>query len=87
MPFIATLFKIPGKGGWTFVRVPDAEVPPIDMGPWGRAPVMATVDGVTYPTSVWHQRETAFSLSIPARIRRGKGDGDEVEVALSPRTT
>lgn len=82
-PFRATLWRWPGKGGWTFVSVPaDAAPPPSE--PWGRAPVEATVDGTTWSTSVWHDRTHGALLPVPARVRLGKGEGDEVEVSLLP---
>jgi hypothetical protein len=53
--FTATLSRVAGKGGWTYV-VPRALTPPITRG-WGQTPVIATVDGVTWTTSVWRTRE------------------------------
>ena len=38
--FRATLFTIPGKGGWTFAPVPAEHAPQV-VGPWGRTPVIA----------------------------------------------
>lgn len=84
MTFRAPLWRYPGPGGWTFVNVPPAEAP-APAAPWGRAPVAATVDGVTWPTSVWHDRERGPLLAVPARVRRDKGPGDVVEVTLAPR--
>jgi hypothetical protein len=54
--FTATLSRVAGKGGWTYVVVPKALAPPITRG-WGQTPVTATVDGVTWTTSVWRTRE------------------------------
>ena len=50
--FTTTLFTIPGKGGWTFAPIPEQHAPEV-AGPWGRTPVVATVDGVTWSTSAW----------------------------------
>lgn len=83
MGFRARLFRFPGPGGWTFAPVPIEQAPP-PVAPWGRVPVIATVDGRTWSTSVWHDREHGPLLPVPARIRAGKGDGDEVEVELIP---
>jgi hypothetical protein len=82
--FTSTLFRIPGKGGWTFAPVP-AEHAPAVYGPWGRSPVRATVDGQTWDTSVWKDSRLGWLLAIPARVRGGKGDGDDVTVELTPR--
>ena len=83
MSFTATLFKWPGKGGWTFVSVPDTHAPEA-AGPWGRTPVLATVDGLTWRTSAWRDREHGWLLPVPAKVRRGKHAGDTVEVDLEP---
>ena len=42
--FASTLFRVEGKGGWTFAPVPE-ELAPSVSGPWGRTSVIATVDG------------------------------------------
>lgn len=83
MTFSAELFRIPGKGGWTFVVVPP-EHAPAPTRPWGRTPVRATVDGVAFETSVWRDRARGCLLAVPARIRRGKEHGDVVTVRLEP---
>ena len=81
MTFNATLVRWPGKGGWTFVHVPE-EMAPSVAGPWGRTSVTATVDGVTWETSVWRDRQHGWLLAVPVRVRRGKEDGDSVEVEI-----
>jgi hypothetical protein len=82
MVFQATLFKVPGKGGWTFAPVPEAHAPTA-AGAWGRAPVVAVVDGQRWRTSVWRDRTHGWLLAVPAKIRRGKSHGDVVEVSIS----
>jgi Domain of unknown function (DUF1905) len=84
MPFVAILFRYPGKGGWTFVPVPP-EHAPLPNRRWGRVPVRATVDGRSWDTSVWHDRQRGPLLAVPASIRQGKGDGDAVEVEIVER--
>lgn len=84
MLFRATLFRIPGPGGWTFAPVPEAFAPPVTQG-WGRTPVLATVDGQSWETSVWRDQKHGTLLPVPAKIRKKKGAGDEVEVELLPR--
>ncbi len=79
--FTARLRRMPGKGGWTFAPVPETFAPPVTHG-WGRTPVRATVDGITWDTSVWRGRNGETLLAVPKHVRRGKGDGDDVRVAL-----
>lgn len=79
--FKATLFRYPGKGGWHFAPVPDRCAPPVTHG-WGRTPVSATVDGVTWETSVWRGKDGRTLLAVPAKVRGAKGDGDPVTVTL-----
>ena len=80
--FDATLVRWPGPGSWVFARVPDEHAPET-AGPFGRVPVTATVDGRTWATSVWRDREAGWLLPVPARIRGGKDDGDVVLVEVS----
>lgn len=84
MPFHTTLFRYPGKGGWTFAPVPAGSAPPATHG-WGRTPVVATVDGRTWETSVWRDKSGQTLLPVPAAVRGTKGHGDEVTVALTLR--
>jgi hypothetical protein len=79
--FSARLFKIPGKGGWTFAPVPDKYAPSKTMG-WGRTSVHATVDGYSWKTSVWRGKDGRTLLPVPKEARGEKGDGDSVRVRL-----
>lgn len=79
--FTATLFRYPGKGGWHFAPVPDRLAPPVTHG-WGRTPVEACVDGITWRTSVWRGKDGRTLLAVPAKVRGTKGDGDRVKVEL-----
>ena len=53
--FRAKLFRMPGKGGWTFAPVPERHAPPVMHG-WGRSTVVATVDGYEWKTSVCEEK-------------------------------
>jgi len=44
--------------------------------------VQATVDGVTWSTSVWRGKDGRTLLAVPAKVRGRKGDGDQVKVEL-----
>lgn len=79
--FRARLFRYPGKGGWTFVPVPDRLAPPVTHG-WGRTPVRASVDGYVWETSVWRGKDGRTLLAVPKAARGDKGDGDMVSVRL-----
>ena len=59
---------------------PEARAPePTD--PWGRTPVVATVDGHTWKTSVWTAKNgDGTLLAVPKRIRGAKHNGDTVRV-------
>lgn len=81
--FASTLFRYPGKGGWTFAPIPKAQAPPVTR-PWGRTPVRANVDGYEWTTSVWRDRKHDRSLlAVPKHARPGKGHGDRVKVRLT----
>ena len=80
--FTGQLFRYPGPGGWHFVPVPET-VAPRATDAWGRTPVRATVDGVTWETSVWRERSGRTLLAVPKRVRGRKGDGDPVTVRIA----
>lgn len=79
--FSSVLFRIEGKGGWTFAPVPEDLAPPVTAG-WGRTPVEAAVDGREWKTSVWRERSGRTLLPVPSAVRAGKGHGDTVQVRL-----
>jgi Domain of unknown function (DUF1905) len=79
--FQTRLVRWTGEAAWVFAPVPDEHAPGT-AGPFGRVPVRATVDGRSWPTSVWRDSRAGWLLPVPARIRRGKDDGDVVTVAI-----
>lgn len=81
MAFEAILRRWTGEAAWVFAPVPEEHAPEA-AGPFGRVPVTATVDGHTWSTSVWRDRTAGWLLPVPARIRRGKDDGDAVVVEI-----
>ena len=82
MAFKAKLWRYPGKGGWHFVTLADKHSPPVTHG-WGRTPVVATVDGREWKTSVWRGKDKRSLLAIPKAVRGIKKAGDTVAVRLS----
>lgn len=80
--FTSKLFRYSGKGAWVFAPVPKS-LAPKPTRPWGRTPVEATVDDVTWRTSVWRDSKNDRSLlAVPKAKRPGKGHGDEVRVVV-----
>lgn len=80
--FTSTLFTTEGKGAWTFATLPRGISLPV-TGSWGMTPVIATVDGKTWKTTIWKDSKRKRTLlPVPKRIRGGKGDGDKVAVEL-----
>jgi hypothetical protein len=79
--FTTTLFRYPGKGGWTFAEVPSRLAPPVTHG-WGRTPVTAMVNGVSWATSVWRGKDGRTLLALPKHVRGSLGDGDRVTVTI-----
>jgi hypothetical protein len=81
-PFRTTLKRYPGKGGWTYVAVPKKLTPPITRA-WARTPVDATVDGVSWATSIWRSKTGGGFLPVPRRVRGDKSEGARVTVAFT----
>lgn len=80
--FAARLFRYKGKAAWYFAEIPKRHAPK-PTHPWGRTPVVATVDGHTWTTSVWTAKQGGGSLlAVPKKVRGSKGDGDTVRVQL-----
>ncbi len=84
MRFKSKLFRYPGPGGWVFAKIPRRHAPVVTHA-WGRTPVLASVDGQAWPTSVWRDKKYGTLLAVPKRIRGAKGHGALVEIELSPR--
>jgi hypothetical protein len=82
--FTARLSRYKGQAAWYFAEIPKRHAPK-PTHPWGRTPVVATVDGHTWTTSVWRAKDREDSLlAVPKKIRGAKGHGDTVRVRLGP---
>ena len=79
-----------GKGSWHFLTVPAAEAVEIKAHSFGArrgfgsARVEATINGVSWRTSVFPQKSGGYILPIKADVRRRAGISadDEVTVTL-----
>lgn len=87
----APLWLWSGEGGsWHFVTVPEDQSAEIRAqafaGPrgFGSVRVEATVNGVTWRTSVFPQRSGGYILPVKAEVRRKAAiaAGDEIRVTL-----
>lgn len=81
------LEKFPGKGGWTYARVP--EVLKSDDNPFGWVKVMGSIDGVEIRHfHLMPMGDGTLMLSVKADIRKKirKEAGDQVHIILYPET-
>ena len=79
--FTSELIRYPGKGGWTFAIVPEEFAPRVTHA-WGRTPVRATLDGVSWDTSVWREKSGRTLLPIPMKVRGPSDDKERVRVRI-----
>ncbi|HET9810794.1 MAG TPA: DUF1905 domain-containing protein [Sphingomicrobium sp.] len=91
IPVTATLWLWSGEGGrWHFVTVPEeqsAEIRAHAFGSprgFGSVRVEASVNGVTWRTSVFPQKSGGYILPVKAEVRRRAGiaAGDEITVRI-----
>lgn len=91
MEFEAEIWKYEGPGGWHFVTLPSdiafqikAETAGRLPG-WGMVKVRATINGVTFETSVFPDKASgSFLLPVKAAVRRTAklAAGDKVRIRL-----
>ena len=82
-----------GKGSWHFLTIPTeqaAEIRLLAMAEprrgFGSVRVAATINGVSWRTSIFPQKSGGYILPIKSAVRRdaGIGAGDDVIVTLEP---
>ena len=83
-----------GKGSWHFLTLPPGEAVELRLaataaGPrrgFGSIRVAATINGVTWRTSIFPQKTGGYILPIKAEVRRQAGiaAGDAVTVSIDP---
>jgi len=50
--------------------------------PFGRTPVMATLNGKEWQTSLWTEKSGETMIAVPKKVRGKLEEGDEVEIAF-----
>ncbi len=87
-PLVAKTYlleKIPGKGGWTFARIP--EVLQSKNTPFGWVKVKGSIDGVSFKKyHLMPMGNGHLFLPVKAEIRKKikKQEGDYVDIVLYP---
>lgn len=79
--FTATIWRWPSPKGILMVTVP-AEVRPPVLAAFGRTPIVATVRGKRWRTSIFGSKEHGAILLMPKKVVGTQGEGSVVEVVF-----
>lgn len=67
-PFTSTWFDVPGRADGHSHRFRKTLAPPVTR-PWGRTPVLAGVDGVSWETSVWRDKDDVWGRPMTVDVQ------------------
>ncbi|WP_295418275.1 DUF1905 domain-containing protein [Sulfurovum sp.] len=76
--FTSTLTKLQA---WTIAPLPKSFVIEA-VQPFGRTPVIATLNGKEWKTSLWTERSGETMIAVPKKVRGKLEEGDEVEISF-----
>jgi nucleoid-associated protein YgaU len=79
--FSAPLWRWPTPNGVMMVTVPAEARPPV-LAAFGRTPIVATVLGRTWNTSIFASRQYGAILLMPKKVIGKAGEGVAVEVSF-----
>jgi hypothetical protein len=66
---------------WYIAPLPDHfEIEAVQA--FGRTPVIATLEGKTWSTSLWTEKSGQTMIAIPKKVRGSYGEGDLVEISF-----
>ena len=66
---------------WTIARLPKKFVIEA-VHPFGRTPVVATLNGKSWTTSLWTEKSGETMIAVPKKVRGKFEAGDEVEISF-----
>lgn len=57
---------------WMYLQIPNEKVPNVRPGGWGSVPVMATVGGTTWRTSLFPAKNIGYFLPIKKAVAKAE---------------
>ena len=76
--FTSTLQKLQS---WTIAPLPKDFIIEA-VHPFGRTPVIATINGRSWNTSLWTEKSGDTMIALPKKVRAKLEAGDEVEISF-----
>lgn len=62
------LCMFPGPAAWSYVPIPNSKVPKVRPGGWGSIPVVVTVGGTTWRTSLFASKGKKYFVPIKKSV-------------------